>query len=268
MYGLDALSGELLWHGMFHDRQWPLPFATVTSETVYINSGINRILAIDIRTGDPRWTVATRSERAWVELSGDTVYLNDEVDTLVALDAASGSERWRFHSPVARPRITISAYGLVLVEAGPILHALSEVDGTETWRLVHGNPDVSVTVNVATIGASDIAYVTVFDHFASSEWTLYAVELRTGLLLWRMSGSHKMSIQITGDKIYLATPGLTVAIQQHPLTSETRPDHTPSYILVDESVLLDGEPSHSPPSIVLVSNLYGGVNGVEVGSLA
>jgi len=244
LYGIDILTGHLLWHVKIqpHQRNMP-PDLTFANEMIFVHTSANHLSALDIRTGDARWTVETQLERAWVEPFGETVYLSYEGDTFVALDPDSGRVRWRFHSPDASPGLALASTGAVYIRAGSVLHALNARDGTETWRLTYdecqsiGKDDISVV----TGERSDTIYTSYnHDHDDKSDCdagTLYAIDITTGFARWKISGVDsgvygERVILTSGSSVYIEARNLIVALRDNTLTDPLTSGRPPHYLLL------------------------------------
>jgi outer membrane protein assembly factor BamB len=244
-YALDAATGQLQWkfatpgerkfearglHGYLPRTQtipdfWDLYLSSpaVVDGVVYLGSGNGNCYALDARTGEVKWTFATRgvvhSSPAVVD---GTVYFGSWDTFLYAVDARSGQEKWKFKTgedPVNFNQTGIQSSPAVV--GGGVyfgcrdskFYAVDAATGQEKWRykttwvnasaaVVDGTvyfgtsiPALFIALDAAT-GQERFkfdAHVPVFSspavagglaYFGSFNGSLYAVDLRDGRLAW------------------------------------------------------------------------------------
>jgi len=101
----------------------------VSGNTVYVGNQSGRTVALDLGTGERRWTAREGAFGGPVWVDGGSVFLLSDVNSLVRLDAATGNTIWSrelpfFESDRERRQKTIFAhYGPVL--AGGLLRVAS-----------------------------------------------------------------------------------------------------------------------------------------------
>ncbi|MEO1082639.1 MAG: PQQ-binding-like beta-propeller repeat protein, partial [Acidobacteriota bacterium] len=71
----------------------------IVDGTVYIGGLSGRFVALDLKTGDEKWTAEVGEEIKSSALVRDgVVYFGDELGNLHALDAATGAKKWLFEA--------------------------------------------------------------------------------------------------------------------------------------------------------------------------
>ncbi|MEO0324730.1 MAG: PQQ-binding-like beta-propeller repeat protein [Myxococcota bacterium] len=96
-----------------------------------------RLVAVDLRTGEPRWRFAARRGRALRACRAGRVLLVAEAGALHALDVATGEAVWRypFRGEVAAAPVIAGEVAVVLTRgARPALHAVDLYSGEPLWR--------------------------------------------------------------------------------------------------------------------------------------
>ncbi|HEX8036593.1 MAG TPA: PQQ-binding-like beta-propeller repeat protein [Ktedonobacterales bacterium] len=126
---------------------------------------------------------------------------------IYALDAHSGSQRWKYDTgqPTTSGGITftfVDAGTVFFKDSLGLLFALDAATGAFRWKLnVHGVPSGLAVV-------SGVVYVT--NNAVQDFPSTYAIDLRSGTLLWQKSTGGAMAV--TADAVYLvnALPGSDV----------------------------------------------------------
>jgi uncharacterized protein (TIGR03382 family) len=159
----DRATGRELWRHDGPDVIAVNPSPLVATDTVYLVSGADDVLALDLATGETRWS--TRLDEAgfaWGNAAAGTPALAHGVlvvptlySALVALDAASGTELWRSAANPGPLRTThYRGAGEAGFEASPVitggivwaadtsgeLVARDLRSGAELWRTSLGVP--------------------------------------------------------------------------------------------------------------------------------
>lgn len=140
---VDLATGEAVWGS-------PVPLddvvqvpVTTDETTAYVGDGGGRVTAIELASGEVRWTtdvgspiagaISRDDDRALVTVLGG----RDEPSEIVALEAASGEEEWRVSEETASTLVTapVVADGRILVldDFGGVL-AFEAEDGRFLWR--------------------------------------------------------------------------------------------------------------------------------------
>ncbi|MFB6142905.1 MAG: PQQ-binding-like beta-propeller repeat protein [Halorientalis sp.] len=161
---LDAASGEVVWQ-----RSVPRPLTTpaVADGTIYLPAAQERVLALDLATGDREWEFLTGTYqpiRAAPAVGPDHVAVGlDYGPTTLVLDRASGDRVWGRESggrPSSSPALTDETVVSADEEGAVVAHDLAS--GTERWRatgppVVNSPPTVAGdTVFVARSGEDDL----------------------------------------------------------------------------------------------------------------
>jgi outer membrane protein assembly factor BamB len=152
---------------------------TVADETVYV-PGSDRLHAIDVTTGDGRWTAAAEASRG-VATDGDRLYVPTEDGALLALATADGSEQWRATLATdadvyLRTRPCVTARSVVVTTEKPqldervVTYGLDRTTGEERWRVEQpGN------LGYDAVAAGDRVYVPVGWSTREADSTLVAL---------------------------------------------------------------------------------------------
>jgi outer membrane protein assembly factor BamB len=179
----------------------------VSGGTVFVGSERGRLLALDARTGRPRWTYTAGSPiRERVAVAGGVVYMGEFDGGVHAIDARTGQARWRYQAVNGGTDI-FHARGLVYGGRDP-LYALDAGTGAVRWSRPGGGHLVvaggvacvegekGLTVLDAATGRPRWTYrleegtgspalaggVVYFGDFQGQR--LHAVDLRTGRRRW------------------------------------------------------------------------------------
>jgi outer membrane protein assembly factor BamB len=141
---------------------------TVDGDTAFVGDDDGVVTAIDVSTGEVRWTFDAPGPVATsIAAASDTVVFStqprkDEPAVLIAVHAADGSEAWRFDSasgPFVASVPTIAGDTVLagfLDQSGSRVRALSLADGTERWARSVTSQVSFLTAPVAT---SEAVYV-------------------------------------------------------------------------------------------------------------
>jgi outer membrane protein assembly factor BamB len=135
LHAIDIESGIIIWNSPVRDV---VTTPIVDGSTAYVGTAEGIIYALNIRTGEPRWSFTTardeNSERsiASIDVSGDTVFAESN-STEYALNAADGSLVWGYYfggkySPIGGtyPSIFVGMYPSVS-DLGPPAVARDDV---------------------------------------------------------------------------------------------------------------------------------------------
>ena len=126
----------------------------IADGTVYIGGLSGRFVALDLETGEQKWSIETGEEIKSSALVKDgVVYFGDEFGKLRALDAATGAEKWMFEaesSISASPNWASYADGACLVVGSydNSIYCLDPATGQANFKIeteghVHGSPAVA-----------------------------------------------------------------------------------------------------------------------------
>ncbi len=144
--------------------------------------------------------------RTGVTVDGETAYVGDDGGTVTAIDVASGEVRWTFDAggPVATP--IAAAEDTVIISTQPkedhptALVALTAADGTEAWRLdEEAGPFVTSTPTIF----EGTVYLGFLDATGS---TLRAMALEGGGERWSLTLASQLSVLtapvVTSEAVY------------------------------------------------------------------
>jgi len=188
-----ASTGEVLWKrplGVIYSPQPP----AVDDELVIFPSCSQRIVALDRRTGDPRWSYESPLQGAkhcnTPVIVGDRIYVAGSNGCLACLQRRNGHLIWCYRgaeSGQAFPSLT----PLVVVTPPVVVGSLVLVSGWD--RHLHAVRDLGDRYELAwtyPIGDEKRSYsrpVVIEDvaYLAGDDKRLHAVNLKSGQLLWR-----------------------------------------------------------------------------------
>ncbi len=129
-------SGKRVWtYEQVRNQAMVYATAAVADGMVVIGARDRRVHAIDLASGKPRWTFATRGEvDCSAVISSRRVYVGSKDKTLYVLDLNSGKKLWSF---AAERAITaapaVGGDGLIVADTGGNVYGL-EAEGTEARR--------------------------------------------------------------------------------------------------------------------------------------
>jgi outer membrane protein assembly factor BamB len=161
---------------------------TVADGTVFVGGGDGRVYAVDVGTGQARWSHATGSRvRSSPAVAQGTVYAGSFDGQVYALDAATGAERWRYQTgDVVQSSPAVWGDAVYVGSRAAAVFALDAKTGALRWRRPHSGSWILASAAVAAgkviIGGSD-------SHL------LEALDAKTGEVFWstpvgaRMLGS-------------------------------------------------------------------------------
>lgn len=190
---VDLRTGEPAWASPVQlDDVVQTPVA-VDEETAYVGDVGGRVTAVDLASGDVRWTaemgtavagaVSPDVNRALVATLGNS----DTPSEIVALDTASGEELWRAGSEAASNLVSapVSADGRVLAldALGGIL-AFDGQEGRFLWRTEVVNPRATRPFFLQGVGAPAPVSADGRVYAADVTGRVYALDAETGAELW------------------------------------------------------------------------------------
>jgi len=239
---------ELLWavRPSTEDSTGMLPgiesTAAIWNRTVYSGNLDGHLYALDLSSGERRWTFAARDEiKSSAAVEAGRLFFGDESGRFYALDALTGERLWSFDAEAA---ITSSAHPwgdrILFGSYDNRVYCLAAADGELLWRAetegyVHGTPAI-VDSTVVTAGCDgflrrldledglEAGAVQVGDYVAAScaiddSATAYfgtfgnqvvAVDLLSETIRWRYHGDDKRQ-QPFYASVALATDLIVVA---------------------------------------------------------
>lgn len=116
---LEAESGEIAWEHRFSGAVAgePLPVEIAGEPAVLVSTTNGALVALDLKTHEPRWTYETQGElRNRPLVVGDVVYFANTRDQVFALDVRSGAWRWQYEQPFQKDFTVHGRAGLAFVD--------------------------------------------------------------------------------------------------------------------------------------------------------
>ena len=173
-WALERTTGAVRWSLPTGPDQ-PLPWgpegwdyhtasATIVGTRAYFGSGDGGIYAVDWRTGEVVWRVATpRRIRSTAAVVGDVLYIGGGDGLVRALSTSDGSEIWRFRTEGVDLDAESAGFDRTQIQASPavvdgtvyigsrdaFLYALDASTGEERWRRDDGSAWVVSSVAVS-----------------------------------------------------------------------------------------------------------------------
>ena len=220
---LDAATGAPRWRFRAGGAIASTP--AVDDHAVYVASRDGLLRALDLRSGRERWRhrfdPALPGGDYWdfflssPVLADGALFIGGGDGRVVALDPATGREKWRTDVG-ARVRSTIAAQAgtLVFGTLDGHVRALRSRDGAPLWNFAtdgaahtfadQGNDTTSVVASPTIVGSGPGALVAV----GGRDGMLYALELATGHLRWRLThdgASWILATATDGRTLYVAS---------------------------------------------------------------
>lgn len=169
---------------------------TVADGAVYVGGGDGRVYAVDLGTGQARWSHATGSRvRSSPAVAEGTVYVGSFDGQVYALDAATGAERWRYQTgDVVQSSPAVWDDAVYVGSRAMAVFALDAKTGALRWRRPHSGSWILASAAVAAgkviIGGSD-------SHL------LEALDAKTGEVCWSTPVGARMlgSATVVGDVV-------------------------------------------------------------------
>ncbi|WP_254864639.1 PQQ-binding-like beta-propeller repeat protein [Halovivax gelatinilyticus] len=175
---------------------------TVANGTVYTTNhdGPPYLHAVDLQTGDERWTYDGAELGESPIVHDGTVYATGRDGLVVALDAESGDEAWTAPVGESVESTPTLADGMVFAgTTGGTLYAIEAESGDEAWTFDAGGHVAAPTV------ADGVVYVGSFDD------TLYAVDAASGDEEWRFdTGAIPTGATVAGGTVFVGSGGARV----------------------------------------------------------
>jgi outer membrane protein assembly factor BamB len=240
LYALDAKTGATRWQSRIGGAVTSTP--AVDDAAVYATSRDGVLHAIDTRTGRERWSHRFGADLGHLDywdyylsspvLADGTLFVGSGDGHVYAFDPARGTLRWRFDAG-ARVRSTPAVKeGIVVFGtwSGQV-RAVRERDGTPLWSFASdgaakkfadaGNDTTSIAASPTIVSADGGALVAV----GGRDGILYALDLRTGRLLWRTThdgSSWMLSTATDGRTLYVGGGSATLIQALDPATGVER----------------------------------------------
>ncbi len=157
----------------------------IANNTIFVDAE-HRLRALDLRSGQERWSFSEVGQYVSPAVAGDTVFIRAESANkgqIFALDLRTGAQRWAF-----TPRLISSpsssywgghltspvvADGVVFVGSGNQLYALDAATGAKRWEYSAAD----LVASSATVGDGRV-FISDLNH-------VYAIDQHTGALAWK-----------------------------------------------------------------------------------
>jgi outer membrane protein assembly factor BamB len=270
---LDAATGAPRWRFQAGGAIASTP--AVDDRAVYVASRGGLLRALDPRSGRERWRhrfdPALPSGDYWdfflssPVLADGALFIGGGDGRVVALDPASGRERWRADVGArVRSTIAVQAGTLVFGTMDGHVRALRARNGAPLWTFAtdgaahtfadQGNDTTSVVASPTIVGSGPGALVAV----GGRDGVLYALELATGHLRWRLTHDGSSWILATatdGRTLYVAS-GSAAIVQAVDAATGTERWRSKTRGAVFASLALAGD-------TVLVSDFSGTLAGLD-----
>jgi outer membrane protein assembly factor BamB len=191
--GRPAIAWELSTNGVPSN-------VAIAGTNAYVATDARTLYAIDITTGQQRWTFESPNLGAMTGPTVDdgAVFLTDGAGAALSIDAATGSQRWSTALQISSASTFVVGNGLAYVggnSAGDVsvLVALDAKTGQERWR---------VTIPGAA-GVHNPAYADGVVYFGTESGTLEAVTADTGQKIWTATyAGNPASAVVVGGTAY------------------------------------------------------------------
>ncbi len=207
---------------MMSDLNQSTTGVAVVDGVVYFGAMNGSIRAVDLETGEIRWTAALSDVpfRGIPAVADGTLYLMDGLQVLYAVDTADGSLRWSFDTETGEwkgaysqslvPSPVVSNGTVYLGNWNGVVYAIDAETGTEVWKS---------TPSSAFAGAPAVADGRVF--VVDRSGNVRGFDAATGAELWTrsMGSSVTASIAIADGVAYLKPYDRVVAVD--PATGDT-----------------------------------------------
>ncbi len=184
-YALSPADGSIIWTNPTvtgNSTQVPV----LAGDMIYALGGLGKLTAMSATNGSGRWTVDTKNLLGFggIAGTGQSIVVPADDGSLVAYNTSDGSTRWQSPSlgktGLGSPIPIVSA-GMVLMGLGSVFSAVSASDGTIKWQYQTGGD-----IRSPGVAAGDTVY------FGSKDAKLYAVDIASGTLKWRMTASTEV----------------------------------------------------------------------------
>ncbi|SDM72970.1 Outer membrane protein assembly factor BamB, contains PQQ-like beta-propeller repeat [Halogranum gelatinilyticum] len=170
--------------------------------------------AVDIRSGETRWSVATPGPEPLADADADTAYVWFAEDSaeqsrgVSAVSVADGSERWHTAietswGPTMRAGDTLVVGSDSVADGSARVAGLDATDGSERWTF---DPDGSATSAFPRLASDD--HVVVWSWSEEREGTTTALDPQTGERRWNRDGDSTPQVLADGLVCLVSTEGV------------------------------------------------------------
>lgn len=183
---------------------------SVAYETLFFGTEHGDVYALDVNTGETKWSVKVAGEvLAAPAIDEGVVVVNTGSGLLFALDASSGEQLWQYESDV--PALSLrgisgpaASNGGAIVGTASGKLAVNIIDSGQTvWEQVISAPsgatelDRIVDIDSQPLVLDGVIYVISFDG------TLAAVELRSGRIIWKREYRSYRRLSLVGNRLFV-----------------------------------------------------------------
>lgn len=180
-------DGARLWRSTDYSVDTILTPA-VSGGRLYIGSYFDQdhnVYCLDAKTGKKIWDYLTRGAVLGTPtVANGTVYVGSQDGSLYALDATTGALRWRFDGTLGFRAAPLVHDSVVYAPSQDgYVYALDVRAGAMFWRAFVGLNPVTDIVGASTLRDPVAVFRNVL--FATNDDSLYAFDLRRGVLRWR-----------------------------------------------------------------------------------
>ncbi|MDD4875567.1 MAG: PQQ-binding-like beta-propeller repeat protein [Dehalococcoidales bacterium] len=218
VYALDLITGDKQWDFETEDKIWATP--EINGDILYISSFDQKLYALDADTGGKKWEFETDGALASSPVIHEGIAFNASFDRhIYALDANNGSLKWEFmaekwfwakptahNNTVYAPCLDGKVYILNVtdgheivdavdlgspVSSSPVLIDDTVIIATEDGLIYSLDTDINQAklltdleeeINSPLYASDGVIYI----HAQENE-ILYALDARTGVVLWNLS---------------------------------------------------------------------------------
>ncbi|MBN1976337.1 MAG: PQQ-binding-like beta-propeller repeat protein [Anaerolineae bacterium] len=175
---LDIETGEIIWRFETAKGQY-IEGGAISGDTFVIGNSDGYVYALDVATGDLKWTRET-DHRVWATplIAGDTVYIGSMDRNLYALGLSDGEVLWKFPAQGAFASTPVMQNGILYIGTfGNRVYAIDADDGTEVWRFPADEPGDNWFWGSPAVDGDAVYAVDV-------KGTVYKLNAETGEEIW------------------------------------------------------------------------------------
>lgn len=213
---LSPIDGHVEWTFKTYGR--PYAGAAIEAGIAYVPAGDGVLYALRVATGEKVWEYKAAEELVTTPtLAGDKVLVSSQSETIFAVEKASGNWAWQYRRDppsgftirgTAQP---LALEGLVYTGfADGSLVALGLDDGVSRWErkltFSAGTQFLDVDTTVALDGRGHL-------YAASYKDGIYALDARTGDILWNSTRPGITSLLLKGTVLFASGDGFLSALE-------------------------------------------------------
>jgi len=179
LYAVDATTGQTKWAFKASGEIAATPL--VVDGIVYVGSLDDKLYAVYADTGQPKWVFEGAGGWFWSNAvyNNGIIYAGSLDHSVYSINAGNGTPIWpkplRTGGPIyASPIVTGET--LVVASGDGIVHGIDLITGSEKW---HVGTKSKILASLCAVG--DTVYI------STQQSDLWAVDARTGVLIWRVS---------------------------------------------------------------------------------